>query len=55
MHFGEDGVLRTGCTADDLYQALVADGLTLRHRPKARRGDYDRRGRFCPDSIRPRP
>jgi hypothetical protein len=42
-------------TADDLYQALVAYGLALRHRPKPNREDYDRRGRFLLDSLRPRP
>jgi AcrR family transcriptional regulator len=49
------GVLRADFTADDLYQALVANGLALRHRPKPRRGDYDRRGRFFLDSLHPRP
>ena len=48
-------VLRADCTADDLYQALVANALALRHRPKPRRDDYDRRGRFFLDSLRPRP
>lgn len=51
----QDGVLRADCTADDLYQALVANGLALRHRPKPAREDYDRRGRFFLDSLRPRP
>jgi AcrR family transcriptional regulator len=49
------GVLRADFTADDLYQALVANGLALRHRPKPAREDYDRRGRFFLDSLRPRP
>jgi AcrR family transcriptional regulator len=49
------GVLRADFTADDLYQALVANGLALRHRPKPKREDYDRRGRFFLDSLRPRP
>lgn len=49
------GVLRADFTADDLYQALVANGLALRHRPKPNREDYDRRGRFFLDSLRPRP
>jgi len=40
--------LRADFTADDLYQALVANGLALRHRPKPNREDYDRRGRFFP-------
>jgi len=48
------GVLRADFTADDLYQALVANGLALRHRPKPKRGDYDRRGRFLLDSLQPR-
>jgi AcrR family transcriptional regulator len=51
----EAGVLRADFTADDLYQALVANGLALRHRPKPKRGDYDRRGRFLLDSLRPAP
>lgn len=49
------GVLRTDFTADDLYQALVANGLMLRHRPKPEREDYDRRIRFFLDSLRPPP
>jgi AcrR family transcriptional regulator len=49
------GVVREDFTADDLYQALVANGLALRHRPKPARDDYDRRGRFFLDSLRPRP
>ena len=49
------GVLRADFTADDLYQALVSNGLTLRHRPKPRRSDYDRRIRFFLDSLRPCP
>jgi AcrR family transcriptional regulator len=49
------GVLRADCTADDLYQALVANGLALRYLPRPNRGDYDRRGRFLLDSLRPRP
>jgi AcrR family transcriptional regulator len=49
------GVLRADFSADDLYQALVANGLALRHRPKPRRADYDRRGRFFLDSLQPRP
>jgi AcrR family transcriptional regulator len=49
------GVLRADFIADDLYQALVANGLALRHRPKPNREDYDRRGRFFLDSLRPRP
>ncbi len=49
------GVLRADCTADDLYQALVANGLALRHLPKPNREDYDRRGQFLLDSLRPRP
>jgi len=48
-------VLRADFTADDLYQALVANGLMLRHRPKPAREDYDRRGRFFLDSLRMRP
>lgn len=47
------GVLRADFTADDLYQALVANGLMLRHRPKPKREDYDRRIRFFLDSLRP--
>ena len=47
------GVLRADFTADDLYQALVANGLTLRHRPRPKREDYDRRIRFFLDSLRP--
>jgi hypothetical protein len=31
------GVLRADFTADDLYQALVANALALRHRPKPAR------------------
>jgi AcrR family transcriptional regulator len=50
----EAGVLRADFTPDDLYQALVANGLALRHRPKPERADYDRRGRFLLDSLRPR-
>jgi AcrR family transcriptional regulator len=49
------GALRTDFTPDDLYQTLVANGLMLRHRPKPKREDYDRRGRFFLDSLRPRP
>lgn len=52
------GALRADFTADDLYQALAANGLALRHRPKPKREDredYDRRGRFFLDSLRPRP
>src|SRR5580698_4867244 len=49
------GVLRADCTADDLYQALVANGLALRHLPKPNREDYDRRGRFLLGSLRPPP
>ena len=49
MYFSKDRVLR----ADDLYQALVANGLALRHRRK--REDYDRHGCFFLDSSRPRP
>jgi hypothetical protein len=52
MYFSKDRVLRADFTADDLYQALVANGLALRHRPK--REDYDRHGRFFLDSSRPR-
>ena len=48
------GVLRADFTGDDLYQALVSNGLTLRHRPKPRRRDYDRRIGFFLDSLRPR-
>ncbi len=48
------GSLRADFTADDLYQALVANGLALRHQPKPAREDYDRRGRFFLDSLRPR-
>jgi hypothetical protein len=48
-------VFRADVTADDRYQALVANGLALRHRPKPKREDYDRRGRFFLDSIQPRP
>jgi AcrR family transcriptional regulator len=48
------GVLRADFTPDDLYQALVANGLALHHRPKPTREDYDRRGRFFLDSLRPR-
>ncbi len=33
-------------TADDLSQALVANWPALLHRPKPKREDYDRRGRF---------
>ncbi|HEY2506941.1 MAG TPA: TetR/AcrR family transcriptional regulator [Streptosporangiaceae bacterium] len=47
------GVIRADFTPDDLYQALVANGLALRHRPKPGRQDYDRRGRFLLDGIRP--
>lgn len=47
------GVLRADFTADDLYQALVTSGLTLRHRPKPKREDYDRRIRFFLDSLCP--
>jgi hypothetical protein len=47
------GVLRADFTPDDLYQALVANGLALRHRPRPGREDYDRRGRFLLDSLRP--
>jgi AcrR family transcriptional regulator len=46
------GVLRADCTAEDLYQALVANGLALRHLPRPSREDYDRRGRFLLDSLR---
>jgi AcrR family transcriptional regulator len=46
------GVLRADFTPDDLYQALVANALTLRYRPRPARGDYDRRGRFFLDSLR---
>ncbi len=49
------GALRADFTADDLYQALVSNGLTLRHRPKPTRRDYDRRIGFFLDSLRPRP
>jgi AcrR family transcriptional regulator len=49
------GVLRADFTADDLYQALVANGLLLRHRPKPARRDYDRRIGFFLDSLHPRP
>jgi AcrR family transcriptional regulator len=49
------GVLRADFTPDDLYQALVANALALRHQPKPVREDYDRRGRFLLDSLRPRP
>ena len=52
MYFSRDHVLRADFTADDLYQALVANGLALRHRRK--REDYDRHGRFFLDSSRPR-
>ena len=45
--------LRADFTADDLYQALVANALALRYQPKAARDDYDRRGRFFLDSLRP--
>ena len=48
-------MLRADFTADDLYQALAANGLALRHRPKPTREDYDRRGRFLLDCLRPRP
>jgi AcrR family transcriptional regulator len=48
------GTLRADFTADDLYQALVANGLALRYQPKPAREDYDRRGRFFLDSLRPR-
>jgi AcrR family transcriptional regulator len=48
------GVLRADFTGDDLYQALVSNGLTLRHRPRPTRGDYDRRVGFFLDSLRPR-
>jgi hypothetical protein len=54
-HAHQAGVLRADFTADDLYQALVANALALRHRPKPAREDYDRRGRFFLDSLRPRP
>ncbi|WP_028921379.1 TetR/AcrR family transcriptional regulator [Pseudonocardia acaciae] len=47
------GVLRPDFTAEDMYQALVANALVLRHRPKPAREDYDRRGRFLLDSLRP--
>jgi hypothetical protein len=49
------GVLRADFTADDLHQALVANALALRHRPKPAREDHGRRGRFFLDSLRPRP
>jgi hypothetical protein len=52
--FSQDGVLRD-FTADNLYQALAANGLALRDRPKPKREDYDRRGRFFLHSIQPRP
>jgi len=52
MYLSQDHVLRADHTADDLYQALVANGLALRHRPQ--REDYDRHGRFFLDSSRPR-
>src|SRR6478735_730727 len=48
------GVLRADFTGDDLYHALVSNGLTLRHRPKPIRRDYDRRIGFFLDSLRPR-
>lgn len=48
----EAGVLRPDFTADDLYQALVANGLMLRYRPRPSRVDYDRRGVFLIDSLR---
>lgn len=51
----EAGVIRADFTPDDLYQALVAVALALRHRPRPAREDYDRRGRFFLDSIRSRP
>jgi AcrR family transcriptional regulator len=51
----QGGALRADFTADDLYQALVANGLALRYQPKPAREDYDRRGRFFLDSLRPRP
>ena len=49
------GTLRADFTPDDLYQALVANGLALRYQPTPAREDYDRRGRFFLDSLRPRP
>jgi len=52
MYLSQDHVLRADHTADNLYQALAANGLALRHRPQ--REDYDRHGRFFLDSSRPR-
>src|ERR1700689_1096106 len=51
----EAGAVRADFTADDLYQALVANWLALRHLPKPNREDFDRRGRLLRDSLRPRP
>ena len=36
-------------------QALAANAVALHHRPKPDREDYNRRGRFFLDSLRPSP
>ena len=51
----EATVFRSGRARTDRRNAAVANGLALRHLPKPNREDYDRRGRFLLDSLRPRP
>lgn len=46
------GVVRADFTIDDFNEVTVATALLLRHRPRPRRADYDRRTGFFLDGLR---